>query len=285
MMGECAMKKRRILLSLLVPSVALFWSCQGLQQLIQPPSVSVANVAMQDITFETVTLDFDLKVHNPNAFGASLQGFDYKFSLLDKELFSGNNSSSFSIPAQGDGHAHIPITLNFKEVYKLIQETSSLDTIAFHIAGNLRPGGLLAGITLPFSKTGTVPNIRIPEVALGGLKIDKLSLSGIDMKLAIKVKNPNTFAFDIGKMNYAIKLAGQTVASGLSHNLASLPQKGTGEIQLPIKLDFAGVTSSLRTALTGGSIDCAVAGGADLNTPFGLLNLPLQAAQKITIFK
>ncbi len=279
------MKTTRLVLCLIAPALTLLLACAGLQQLVQTPSVSIANVGLKNLSFEAVTLDFDLKVHNPNAFGASLQGFSYKFALQDKELFSGNNTASFSVPAQGDGHAHIPITLNFSEIYRLVQNTKSLDSLKYQVSGSLNPGGLLAGMNIPFSKTGTMPNLRIPEISLGSLKVNKLTLSGIDLNLAIRMKNPNAFAFDIGKLNYAVQLAGQPVASGLGQNLASIPQKGTGEIQLPIRIDFAGAAASLRSALSGGAIDCALSGGADLNTPFGLLNLPLETAQKVTIFK
>lgn len=263
----------------------LLLACAGLQQLVQTPSVSVAHVGLQNLSFEAVTLDFDLKVHNPNAFGASLQGFSYTFALQEKELFSGKTTNSFAVPAQGDGHAHIPITLHFKEIYALVQNTKSLDSLKYQITGALNPGGLLAGMTIPFSKTGTMPNVRLPEVSLGSLKVNKLNLSGMDLSLAIKMKNPNTFAFDIGKLNYAVQLAGQPVASGLSQNLAAIPRKGAGEITLPIRLDFSGVAASLRSALSGGAIDCSLAGAADLNTPFGPLNLPLETTQKVSIFK
>ncbi|HOT95920.1 MAG TPA: LEA type 2 family protein [bacterium] len=279
------MKTIRLVLCLIIPAFALLLACTGLQQLVRTPSVSIANVGLQSLSFDAVTLDFDLKVHNPNAFGVSLLGFSYKFLLEDKELFSGNNTSSFAVPAQGDGHAHIPITLNFNEIYRLAQNTKSLDSLKYHISGSLNPGGLLAGMSIPFSKTGTMPNLRIPEVSLGSLTVNKLDLSGIDLNLALKMKNPNAFAFDIGKLNYAVKLARQLVASGVSQNMVSVPQKGSGEIILPIKIDFAGAAASLKNALTGGVIDCAISGGAGLNTPFGLLNLPLETAQKVTIFK
>lgn len=268
----------------LVTLAALLSGCASLQQLVQAPSVSVAGVRMQDISFAAVTLDFDLQVHNPNAFGASLQGFDYRFVLQNNELFSGSSGNALSVPAQGNGHLHIPVKLNFKEIYALISETKSLDSLAYQVSGNVKPGGLLAGFALPFSKSGRLPNIRIPEVALGAIKVNKLNLSGADLNFSLKVKNPNAFAFDIGKLNYAISLAGQSVASGISDKLASVPQKGSGEITLPIRISFAGAASSLVKALSGGSIDAAVAGSADLATPFGQLALPLDAQQKIAIF-
>ncbi len=279
------MSKARFGALVLSAAFTLLCGCQSLQQLVQAPSVNVAGVKLQDISFQAVTLDFDLKVHNPNGFGASLNGFDYKFALEEKELFSGNNNNPLTIPAMGESHVHIPLTLNFKEIYGLIQNTKSLDSLKYQISGNLAPGGLLSGFPIPFSKSGSLPNIRLPEVALQGLKVNKINLTGIDLDLAIKMKNPNSFGFDIGKLDYSIQLAGQPVASGMAEKLVSVAKKGTGEIHLPIKLDFLGAASSLKTALAGGSIDCAVSGGADLATPFGLLNLPLETKQKIAIVK
>ncbi len=263
----------------------IFLSCQSLQQLVQSPSVKIAGVKLDNINFQSVTLDFDLQVHNPNGFGMNLSGYTYRFALQDKELLSGNETKGVSVAAQGESHVHIPLTLQFKEIYSLIQNTKSLDSLAYQLSGSITPSGIFSNLTVPFSKSGSLPNIRIPEVSLQGLKVNKLNLTGIDLNLVMRLKNPNTFGFNLGKLNYAIQLAGQSVATGETSQAAAVPSKGTGEIRLPIKLDFLSAASSLKTALGGGSIECNISGGADLDTPFGNLALPIETKQIVSIVK
>ncbi|HPG40483.1 MAG TPA: LEA type 2 family protein [bacterium] len=259
--------------------------CSSLQQLVQRPTVKVSGVDIASANFDQITLDFGLLIHNPNSFGIQMDGFDYNFVLEGNEFLKGNENRQIQILSQNNSTVKIPVTIAFKELYNLVTKTKTLDTLSYHIEGHIRPGGLLSGFNIPFSKTGSLPNIRIPELSLKSLKVDKMSLSGIDLKLGIDLKNNNIFGFDIGKLNYNINLGGSKVASGITDKLASVPAKGNGEIVLPISLDFLGLSSSLKSLLTGQNIDCAIAGDADLNTPFGMLNLPINTTQNVKIFK
>lgn len=275
---------KKFLLAMLV--ILLFIAgCSSLQQIVQRPSVKVAGVDIVSANFDQVTLDFGLLVHNPNSFGIQMDGFDYNFVLEGNEFLKGNENRQLQISGQGNSTVKIPVTIAFKELYNLVTKTKTLDTLSYHLAGHFRPGGLLSGLNIPFSKTGSLPNIRIPEISLKSLKVDKMSLSGIDLKLGIDLKNNNIFGFDIGKLNYNINMGGSKVASGITEKLAAVPAKGNGEIVIPISLDFLGISSSLKSLLTGQNINCAVAGDADLNTPFGLLNLPINTTQNVKIFK
>ena len=263
----------------------LLLGCAAVKELVQPPSVKIDSVKITGASFQNISLDFNLLINNPNPFGIQLSGFDYAFSLEGKDFLTGNETRDIRIAATGNSHVGIPITLDFNKIYKLAKETKSLDSLSYNLKGHFKPGGILAGFQIPFSKTGSLPNVRIPKISFKGLKINKLGFTGIDMVLGIGIENKNVFGFDIGKLDYKIALAGTQVAKGISQNLASIPKKGSGEIKLPISLSFSGLASSLRSALMGKNVDCAIQGTADLNTPFGVFTMPIHAQQKISILK
>lgn|GEM_PF-780742 len=265
--------------------VFVLTGCAGMEKLLQAPTVSVAGVALRDLSFEAVTLDFDIQVDNPNAFGVSLSKLDYSFILENNQLFSGVQDQSMVIAAEQKNHLHFPLTLKFKELASLVKSLKDLDTLNYHFAGHITPGGLLSSLTVPFSKKGTLPNIRPPQLSLKNLKINKMSFSGVDMDLALSLKNPNAFGFDIGKFKYDISLKGNPVASGLSENLAAIPARGNGEIRLPIKINLLGAASSLTSLLSGSQSECSIAGQTSLGTPFGQLELPFDTRQTISIEK
>jgi len=270
----------------LLCAVALIMvSCAAMQELIQAPSVKVDAVKINGATFQNITLGFDLLINNPNPFGVQLDGFDYSFVIQGQEFLKGAENKGINILAANQSHMNIPITIQFQELYKLITQTESLDSLAYQISGHFRPGGLLAGFPVPFSKSGKMPNIHIPKLSFKGLKVGQLSLSGVNLELGMDIGNSNVFGFDIGKLDYAIQLAGTKVASGLTQNMAKIPAKGKGEIKIPMTLDFAGMTSSLRSILTGQNVQCNINGAADLNSPFGVMQLPINMAQEIKILK
>jgi len=275
------MKKNKLFYVLFI----LIVSCTSLEQIIQRPSVQVKGVKITDANFNEIYLDFGLLIHNPNVFGIQLEGYDYNFVIESNDFLKGNENQQVQIPSQNNSTINIPIAINFKSLYDLVAKMKNLDTLSYQLSGNVKPGGLLAGLSIPFSKSGTLPNIRIPKVSLKSLKIDKMGLSGIDLKLGIDLDNNNIFGFDIGKLDYNISLAGSKVASGITEKLASIPAKNKGEIVLPISLDFLGLSSSLKSILTGQNVECAVDGSADLKTPYGALKLPISTTQTVKIFR
>ena len=278
------MTRRFSLLTALILSIALL-SCATLQQMVQPPDVKVENIDIADFSFEDITLDFGLLVNNPNPFGINLQGYEYTFAIEGKEFLSANESRSFDVGAAGASTVHIPVTVNFDKLLELMKQTKNLDSLSFDLIGKIQPGGLLAAFNIPFERSGSLPNVRIPEISFSGLKIKKMGFTGVDLELGLNLKNKNVFGFDIGALNYDIALAGSQVAKGVTENLASIPAKGTGEIKLPINVNFASALGSLSSALKGGKILADISGDADLKTPFGPITLPFKITQEIPVIR
>ncbi len=279
---------KRYLISILIIFsffIFIFIYCKGLEQIIQPPDVRIVGVRLPSISFESITLDFDIAIDNPNPFGISINKYDYRFLLENNQLFASTKNDNIIINAKSSNHINIPLTLVFKEIYNLFQNTKNLDSLNYHFEGHITPGGVLSTFTIPFSKTGRLPNIRIPAISIREIKMNRLSLSGVDLELVMNVKNPNSFGFNIGKFNYAIQLKGTPVASGIGENLASIPEKGPGEIRLPLKIDFSGAAASLYSALTAKTIDCSISGGLDINSSLGSLSLPISTQTQVSIFK
>ena len=274
------MKKAGILILFL-----LLTGCTALQQMVQAPTVKVEDVKLKDVSFQELTLDFGLNVNNPNIFGVQLLGFDYLFVIEDKEFLKGDQTQNVDILAQSANKVNIPLTLNFQDLYDLMTRVKSLDSLSFQMSGHFKPGGLLAGLDIPFSRTGKLPNVHIPKINLKGVKLNNLSFSGVNLNVDLGIENGNAFGFDLGKLNYAIKLGGNSVAEGITEKLASIPAKGTGNISIPVSLNFSGLSSSLYSMLTKKTIDCQVDGNAMLNSALGNFNLPINTKQNVSIFK
>jgi len=273
----------RFLGLLLLIVFVLVWSCATLEQLVQAPDVKVESVNITDFSFEDITLDFGLLVSNPNAFGAALEGYTYQFAIQGNEFLSADESRQISVGASSASNVSIPVTINFKKLYDLMQQTKDLDSLSYELTGSFRPGGMLSAFDIPFNRAGKLPNVRVPQIKFSGLKVKKMGLTGIDLELGLDMVNKNAFGFDVGKLNYDIALAGSQLIKGSTEKLASVPPKGTSEITLPVSLDFSGALGSLSSVLRGNSVQATITGNTDLSTPFGPITLPFNTTQDIPI--
>lgn len=264
---------------------SLILACTSLEQLIVPPTVKVEHVDISNFSFDDVTFDFGLAINNSNPFGVSIEGYDYQFAVQGKEFLSANENRQFTINAASSNMITLPITVNFKSLFDLMNKVKDMDSLSYDLSGHLKPGGLLAGFNIPFHTKGNFPNVRIPELAFKGLKIKKLDLRGVNLELGMSIANSNCFAFDIGSLIYNISLAGKPVAQGKADQLASIPAKGKGDIALPIALDFSGAASSLLPVLRGNVVECQINGSSALNTPFGVVTLPIEMTRNIDILR
>jgi LEA14-like dessication related protein len=276
--------RKKHVLPILAVALLLF-ACAGMEKLLQPPSVRIETVKLASLDFEKLGLDIVFQVNNPNAFGLSLSGFDYAFTIENKQLLSGRDTRGLALQAQKISEMHFPITVKFTDVYQLVSEKKDLDTLAYSFSGTIIPAGLLAAFKIPFSTSGHLPNVRLPQLSLKNVKMQKLSLSGVDLKLLIGLKNPNIFGFNVGKLDYKLDLAGKPFASGITGKLIDVQAKSDGVIELPISINSLGVLSSLYSALSGQSIAASLQGTAELNTPHGAVPLPFNTQSNLRILR
>ncbi len=275
---------KKLLYPLLAAALVLF-SCAGMEKIIQPPSIRIDTVKLASVDFEKLGLDIVFQVNNPNPFGLSLSGFDYAFTIENKQLLSGRDTRGLALAGQQISEMHFPLTIKFADVYQLISEKKDLDTLAYSFSGTIIPAGLLAAFKIPFSKSGHLPNVRLPQLSLKNVKMQKLSLSGADLKLLVGLKNPNIFGFNVGKLDYKLDLAGKPFASGITGKLIDVPAKGDGVIELPISISSAGVLGSIYSALSGQSIAASLQGTAELTTQHGTVPLPFNTQSTLRILR
>jgi len=266
-------------------TAAVLAGCTAVEQLIKPPSVDVEGVKISGLSFQEIELDLALLIRNPNPFGVQLNGFEYALIVQQHQVLSGEKNQTVRLAGANQSRITIPVTLIFSDLRDLIKEAGDLDSLAYQVRGHFKPGGVLAGMNVPFSASGSLPNIRPPRLGFSGLRVAKMGLTGVDLELVLDLENRNSFSYALGQLDYEIALAGESVASGSTRDAAEIPSRGSTEIRLPLSLNFSAISSSLLSLLRGDRIDCSVNGGAELTSPFGALDLPIAAQQTLDILK
>ncbi len=279
-----------LLLSGLILILMQLFGCAALQQIanVQKPTVDVQNMRLTGMSFDALDLAFDLKITNPNAFSASLSGFDYDFQIADASFLKGTQEKQLTLQANGVSTLEIPLTLNFKDLYNTFQALKNQDSSAYKLVCGLSFNLPVLGPTrIPVSKSGNLPNLKLPEVSIGSLKLNKISLSGADLDLKLNVKNANTFSFLLNQLNYDFAVNGKTWVKGLSQKQMQVKEKGESTIAIPISLNFLEVGTAVYQMISGNQkLNYQLKGNADLNSSLPLLgqvSLPIDRAGEINI--
>jgi len=231
------------------------FGCATLKEIagIQKPAAEVRDVRLTGISFENLNLVFDMKITNPNPLSVSLSGFDYDFQIADASFLKGNQTKSISINAMGESLLEIPLTISFRNLYGAFQALKSEDSTKYKLLCGLSFNlPVLGAIRIPVSKSGTLPNVKMPEISVNSLKLNNISLNSAGLELKLNVKNSNTFSLLLNKLNYNFAVNGITWANGFSDKQTRVNEKGEGMIAIPISLNFVEMGSSVYKIVSGG---------------------------------
>ncbi len=270
-------------------------SCSVLHNLIKEkvkePEVDFVDARIAGLSFSGIDLLFDLKVKNPNKIGIKLSGFDYDLLLNGNSFLTGNQFRGIEIPSLGEEIIQLPVNLNFIDIYKTFQNLWDQGLSNYQMKfGFSFEMPVLGVIRIPVSKSGEFPLVKIPKISLQSLNIEKLNVTNADLKLKLKVSNPNAFAMILKGGNYQFKLNNQNVFSGMmSDKDIQIGEKSDGIIEVPISLDFLNVGKSVYQMLSGNrSLDYNLIGNLNLGTSLPLLEkaeLPFELSGKTDLIR
>ena len=227
--------------SFLMAIFIFFIGCATLQQLtqIQKPTLTVKNVRITDFDFNSVDFIFDLSINNPNELSVSLAGFDYDLLIQNRTFLKGKQKKSLLINAKEKSIIEIPLSLNFQDIFSLYQNVKDKDSLQYQIKFGLDFNLPILGETrIPLNHDGYVPLIRIPKISVSNLRLKKMSITGSELELNVKIINPNFFEFMLNDLTYDFKVNGIEWASGKTDKSQSFGAKSENLFTIPIKLNF-----------------------------------------------
>ena len=287
--------KKRLALWGLFLMAFIITSCSELTQIIQQvnmkePQANVEKVRITSLSFKKVDLNFDIAVTNPNPIAIQLAGFDYDLLLNNRSFVKGDHKKSLKIEAGGKSNVAIPISLTFADVYHTFKSLQGVDSIKYQLKMKLGFNVPVLGVVkIPVSKSGHIPNLHMPSISLGNLKLKNIGFTGAQLDLGIKIKNPNAINFTVNKLNYQLDVNGANWLSGLTDQPIQIEKKGESEIHLPITLNFIEMGMSVYNLLTSGQkLEYHLKGKADFLPPLKIMNsfvLPFDKEGKINLIK
>lgn len=131
---------------------------------LKMPSVQLASVRLNDLSFSAASVDVQIKVDNPNSWSLDLLKMDYRLTVNDMDWIEGASSAGQAIAGKKSGYVRIPVKLNFlqmgQSVYNLLTGNGDLSYTLEGQADLKSSLELLGEFKLPFRKNGQTTLIK-----------------------------------------------------------------------------------------------------------------------------
>lgn len=247
-----------------------------LEDVVKPPSIQVRDIVVTGISSKNLDLDLGVDIFNDNPIGLTLSGIDYDLKLAGTPLASGNSGAGIELVASGKSTARIPISVAYNQIGKIYSAAKGADEIPYQLSGKVSINTPIGDIPIPFSTSGMMPVIRPPRIKDVRIERKKISLSGADLVIVIKLMNPNSFTLDINAINYSLALDNKNFSSGQVGS-QSVRAKSSGSIRIPVSIDFAGAGSWAYSLLRKGSVPYSL----NYNATYQLANHPVNQNEQV----
>lgn len=142
---------------------------------------------------------------------------------------------------------------------------------------------LLPAVLVLTACAGVPELFREPHVDLRQVTVRGVTLTGGTLDLALAVYNPNSFDLRGTDLRLGLEVEGSHVGDVTYTDAYSLQQGDTTVISLPLRFEWAGVGSALRTALESGEIPYTMRGEARLDTPLGVRAVPFSRTGRVPV--
>lgn len=114
-----------------------------------------------------------------------------------------------------------------------------------------------------------------PRLTFQRVEVTDATLAGATLNLRYTLANPNAVGLELANVSYALAVEGHPVVSGSPPNGLLVPAGGSTELTFPAQVRFADLVPTVEALLTKDSIHYRADGTVGVNTPLGVLTLPL----------
>ncbi len=271
---------RKTLLALVLPAVLA--GCAGLQDLakaaFQEPRLTFRSVALDRLDLEGATLAFTWDLENPNAFGADVARAAWQIEVEGTRVAAGDLPAGLSIPANGKAPLTFPVRVRFRDVPGIVNLLGSgRSDLAYRLSGSLGIRTPIGVVDLPMSHADRVKVPSLPRFAIDGLRVRSVSLSTVSLDVRVRVQNPNAFPLPDGQLDYALAVAGASVARAQGASVGAVPGNGSAVVEIPVKIDVLSAGRAASELARGGDVQVDLTGNANVAG----LPLPLQLSGRV----
>ena len=189
-------------------------------------------------------------------------------------------TKAIKLKANSTSSVQLPVTLKFDDLKKLPGELWNKDKSAYQLISQLNVKlPVIGNYAIPVTQKGELPVPKIPDIKIKAVKVKNLSFTSAELVAQVEVTNPNNFDLGLSQLNYQLNVNQQNWGQGKINQTTSIPKKGKGIVEVPVKLNMLSAGKSAYNALINKApIDYQLTGNLTLDTGLELLkkqNIPL----------
>lgn len=132
----------------------------------------------------------------------------------------------------------------------------------------------IAPLAAALACAGVPKTFRDPDIQLSQVVVRGVGLTGGTMDLIVNVQNPNDFDLRGTKLQVGFDVENSHVGDITYLDEFQVRKNGVATLTLPVRFNWAGVGTAVRSAIGYGDIPYKMRGQATVHTPFGDRSIP-----------
>ncbi len=128
-------------------------------------------------------------------------------------------------------------------------------------------------------------SVREPTFSFLRADLSNISLGGLTLDTVWRLDNPNAVAISLASIDYAFFIENKQVVAGSPAQGLQIAAQGSSELHFPAGIKFADVVGVVETFLTKDTAAWRAEGGLGVNTPIGVIRLPLVTSGQFEVPK
>lgn len=241
---------------------------------------------IRDFNPSGLILDFYISVTNSSSKAYYLSGYQYRFMVEQKEYIRLQTplGQDIRIDPRGKTPIRLPVKITYQLLYNNVSGLEPGNIVSCYMMGELSfSDGRRNKGRLPIAFAGEFPLFITPEISLGDIKVNMLTIGGADLDLGVIYHNKNHYKLPLDLIDYTIKFGGHPINSGRISGDSTMAASGENTVSIPILLNFFEVGKEVHGLLQQNSINAQFTGELELNTAWGRLSLPFDWTAKIPV--
>jgi len=142
--------------------------------------------------------------------------------------------------------------------------------------------GLLSALLLAACAGPLTSDLEAPEVSLAGLAMSRPGLFEQELRLDLRVRNPNDFAIGIDRVRFALELNEKAFAHGRTSQELDLPALGEAVVPVTVSVPTNDLLERLLEVGSERRIDYRLHGEAELDSLF-FRTVPFERDGKLSL--
>jgi LEA14-like dessication related protein len=247
------------------------------------PSAEITDIDLEEIGLDSARFFIRMKVDNPSSLDLPLVNVSYSLSSRDKVFLAGEESMRALVPAGGSADIRLPVKVSFPETLATLEDARPGSLVPYTAKLKLAVSDLgYERLQIPIEARDSLPIPVPPKVAIESIDWQELKLSKVTGAVRLKVSNIAEYPIQLGQLNYELVLRGTGVGELGLYEKAELPPGATKVVTMPITFSPRRLGTTILDVVRGKGAKYAVRGQADLETPYGLMSVPIRAVGETT---